>query len=141
MYRGRIQLQPDDSNSIRGLPSIIYDRQVQAYKQQLITDVSYILQAMNLIANQDVVDPLVDPLTLSNAVKFGILDAPHLHGLAAARGEIKTAVRDGKCLSIDKNTLTIISEKDRLNRILEREGFPSLKDDWTTSFPIKTFTS
>jgi len=125
------------SNSIRGLPSIIHDQQIQAYKQQLITDANYILQAINLIATPNVTDPLIDPLTLSAAVKFGILDAPHLRGLTVSRGDIETTLIDGKCLSIDKYTLKICSEKDRLTHILEREGYPDLVDDWPERARLK----
>ncbi len=129
------------SNSIRGLPSIIHDQQIQAYKQELITDVNYILQAINLIANPNVIDPLIDPLTLSAAVKFGILDAPHLRGSNVARGDIETAIIDGKCLSVDKYTLKICAERDRLNSILDREGFPTLKEDWRTKVNVKVFSN
>jgi hypothetical protein len=111
------------SNSIRGLPSISQDQKLISYKHQLTTDANYILQAICSIASDDVENPLTDPITLSRAVKIGILDAPHLRGSTAARGEIETSIEEGKCLTIDKYTLTPISEKERLLQILEREGF------------------
>jgi hypothetical protein len=117
------------SNSVRGLPSILQDRKLESYKQQLITDTGFILQAICNIANKNVKDPLTDPISLSNAVRIGILDAPHLEGLTAARGEIETRIVGGKCLAIDKSTQTPISERERLNWILEREGFSLLEKE------------
>jgi hypothetical protein len=117
------------SNSVRGLPSILQDRKLKSYKQQLITDVGYILQAICHIANKNVKDPLTDPISLSNAIRIGVLDAPHLGGLTAARGEIETRIVRGKCLTIDKSTQNPISEEERLNLILERERFSLLEKE------------
>ncbi|MFX0183295.1 MAG: methionine synthase [Candidatus Hodarchaeota archaeon] len=117
------------SNSVRGLPSILHDRKLASYKQQLITDTSFILQAICYGADKNVKDPLLDPTSLTNAVRIGILDAPHLEGSTAARGEIETRIEGGKCLSIDKSTQIPISEKERLNLILEREGFSLLEKE------------
>ncbi len=122
------------SNSIRGLPSISQDPKLRSYKQQLITDANYILQAICSIASNDVENPLTDPITLSRAVKIGILDAPHLCGSTAARGDIETSIEGGKCLTIDKYTRDPISEKERLLLILEKEGFSLKKLNWNEEF-------
>lgn len=111
------------SNSTRGLPRISFDNELEEYKQQLIADSNIILQAINFIADESVRDPFIHPPTLVKAVKMGIFDAPHLKGLSTARGDIYTAIINGKCLSADKNTGNPIQEKDRVNEILEREGF------------------
>lgn len=87
-----------------------------------------ICQAISLIAKNDVIDPLIDPITLSNSVKIGILDAPHLRGSTVARGDIETSIVDGQCLAIDKHTLTPIPEKERINQILKYEGYPFLEE-------------
>jgi hypothetical protein len=116
------------SNSIRGLPSILQDQKLLSYKHQLIAEVELILQAISLIAETGVEDPLTDPFTLSCAVKMGILDAPHLRGSTAARGEIETSIVDGRCLTVDKRTKIPIHEVDRLNQILRNEGIPLLKE-------------
>ena len=110
------------ANSIRGLPSISLDHKIEEYKQQLITDTNYILRAIASVADEGVEDPFVHSPTLVKAVKMGILDAPHLEGLQAARGEINTAIINGKCLAIDGDTEDPIQEKDRVKDILEREG-------------------
>ncbi|MFX1515954.1 MAG: cobalamin B12-binding domain-containing protein [Promethearchaeota archaeon] len=115
------------SNSIRGLPSINLDRKLETYKLELISDSYLILQATQKISNESVKDPFIDPLTLTKAVKLGIFDAPHLKGSDIARGEIQTTIVDGKCLAIDPKSFSILSELDRLNRILEENGYPLLE--------------
>ncbi len=124
------------TNSIRGLPSISLDHKIDEYKQKLITDTNYILRAIASIADEGVVDPFVHSPTLVKAVKMGILDAPHLKGLSAARGEINTSIINGKCLSTEEDTEDPIQEKDRVNKILEREGILLLEQQKTKGIRI-----
>jgi hypothetical protein len=127
------------SNSIRGLPSIKLDSKLEAYKSKLISDCYLILQAVQKISGGSVKDPFIHPLTLTKAVKLGIFDAPHLKGSEVARGEIQTNVVDGRCLAVDPNSFTILSEFDRLNRILEENGFPLL-DKELENYGAKQFS-
>jgi hypothetical protein len=115
------------SNSLRGLPSISLDQKLNAYKSQLISDCYLIFQAIQKISGESVKDPLIHPSTLTKAVKLGILDAPHLKGSNAACGEIHTSIINGKCLAVDPNSHTVLPELDRLNRILETNGYPLLE--------------
>ncbi|UCG90054.1 MAG: methionine synthase [Candidatus Heimdallarchaeota archaeon] len=124
------------ANSARGLPRISLDHKLEEYKQQLITDTYTILQAINHIADEGVRDPCIHPPTLVKAIKMGIFDAPHLKGLSAARGDIYTSIINGKCLSVDKNTGNPIQEKDRVNEILEREGFLLIEQLLSNGIPI-----
>ena len=61
-------------------------------------------------------DPLVSPAIISRAIKKGILDAPHLYGVKAANGTIRTMFIDGMITVIDENGRPI-SERERLDRI------------------------
>ncbi|MFX1286267.1 MAG: cobalamin-dependent protein [Promethearchaeota archaeon] len=117
------------SNSIKGLPSIYLDQKLEAYKSRLISDCYLILQAIQKISGESVKDPFTHPLTLTKAVKLGIFDAPHLKGSDVARGEIHTAIIDGRCLTVDPNSFSILSELDRLNRILEENGYPLIEKE------------
>ncbi len=132
-------------NSIRGLPSVHLDTKLVEYKSSLISEAYIILQAVRNISEQSIKDPLCHPQTLANAVKIGIFDAPHLKGLDAACGEIHSSIIDGKCITIDPHTELILSEFDRLNGILEKNGFPLLKNELkhqnTTQIQRKLFTS
>jgi hypothetical protein len=133
------------SNSMRGLPSINSDPKLEEYKSKLISEVYLILQAVQNISEESVKDPLGHPQSLVNAVKIGIFDAPHLKGLNTACGEIETSVIDGKCITINPGTDLILSEFDRLNRILEKNGSPLLKKELkhqnATQMQRKMFTS
>ncbi len=114
------------SNSLRGLPSIKSDSKIIKYKEQLLTDTFLILQAIHNIADESVIDPLTHAPTLAQAVRLGLLDAPHLKGLTSAKGEIQTSIIDGKCVSIDPDTNSSLPEIERLNLILDNYGFPNL---------------
>jgi hypothetical protein len=109
------------NNSLRGLPDVSADSELLIYKSYLIDEVMYILKTIDNLADEDVEDPLTDPKTLTRAVKIGILDAPHLEGSNTARGDIQTAMLDGKSLSINPETRQPISEKERIKEIMERE--------------------
>jgi hypothetical protein len=63
-------------------------------------------------------DPLISPAIISKAIKIGVLDAPHLRGVKAAKGAIRTMFIDGKNLTVDQDYKPV-SEKDRLGRISE----------------------
>ncbi|MHA1977487.1 MAG: methionine synthase [Candidatus Hodarchaeales archaeon] len=130
-------------NSMRGLPSVHLDPKLVEYKSRLISDVFLILQAIRNISEESVKDPFCHPQTLTNAVKIGIFDAPHLQGFKAASGKIQTSVTDGKCITIDPLTDSILSEFERLNRILEENDFPLLKKEteYLTQMQRKLFTS
>ncbi|MHA2363072.1 MAG: methionine synthase [Candidatus Hodarchaeales archaeon] len=131
------------SNSIKGLPSILLDQELINYKQQLIRDSLIILESIRLLADQNIKDPLIHPSTLVKAVELGILDAPHLKGLSIARGDIHTAIINGKCLVIDLDTEQPITEKERVKKILQREGYSIsdlIKSKYSQKLAEKTFS-
>jgi len=59
-------------------------------------------------------NPWADPKVLAQSVKVGLLDAPHLMGNPAARGETVTKVVDGAWEAIDPKTGAVLTEADRL---------------------------
>ncbi|MFX0124534.1 MAG: hypothetical protein ACFFAE_12950 [Candidatus Hodarchaeota archaeon] len=85
---------------------------------QQITDTNTILRVISHIVDEGVKNPFIHPPTIVKAVKMGILDAASLKGLSTARGEIKTAIINEKCLSVIRNTGKPIQEKERENEIL-----------------------
>jgi len=109
--------------ALKGLPDISKDAGLSNHTEQLTADASSILQAIRNIADASVDDPLCHAPTLTKAVQLGILDAPHLKGASAAPGTIQTAIVDGKCLTVDPDTYNPVSELDRINEILRRDGF------------------
>jgi methylmalonyl-CoA mutase cobalamin-binding subunit len=89
-------------NALRGAPDMLADPHVQARAEELESEARITLDVIRMIAREDSLDPLTDPVVLANAVSLGILDTPQLRNNPFARGEINTRIIDGKCLTIDK---------------------------------------
>ncbi len=62
-------------------------------------------------------NPWTEPKALAQAVKMGILDAPHLMGNPAARGETVTKLVNGGWDAIDPDTGKVLTEVERLKRL------------------------
>jgi len=106
------------AHCLRGTPDMKHDPQVQHRKQELITEAQVLLDGIGRLAESHVRDPLTDPHTLARAVTVGLLDAPHLKGSRIARGEIVTRIVDGACQAVDPVTGKVLSESDRVERVL-----------------------
>lgn len=104
-------------NVMLGAVDITQDPKVQERKNQLIEEAQVTLEAIKSLGS-DVDDPLADPAILAKAVKIGILDAPHLRGNEAACGKLVTRLVDGALYAYDEKENRIISEKERIDRIL-----------------------
>ncbi|MCJ7665830.1 MAG: methionine synthase, partial [Actinobacteria bacterium] len=87
-------------------------------KKQLVKDAGAILNKIREL-NSSLIheDPLINPGILAKAVGIGILDAPHLCGVKAARGAIMTMFRDGKNITVDRD-LRPITEMERLEGLI-----------------------
>ena len=63
-------------------------------------------------------DPWSDPVVITDAIKKGIIDAPHLRGNKSAKGMVETRIIDGKCMAYSSNLERAISEEERLLELL-----------------------
>lgn len=104
-------------NVFLGSVDMTKDAAVQRRKEQLIEEANIILDAIKAIGPDDK-DPLTDPETLTKAVKLGILDAPQLKGNPACSGALNTRVISGALYAYDNNEKEIITEQERIRRIL-----------------------
>jgi hypothetical protein len=94
------------------------DEKVIRRKSGLIADAGLIIEGIKALdKNKKYGDPLISPVIISKAIKSGILDAPHLCGVKAANGTIRTMIIDGKNVAVDEDYKPV-SEKDRLDKIL-----------------------
>jgi len=100
-------------NALRGAPDMLADPHVQARAEELESEARITLDALRVIAREDSLDPLTDPVVLASAVSLGIVDAPQLRNNPFARGEIDTRIIDGKCLAVDANGRPL-DERQRL---------------------------
>jgi len=104
-------------NCVYGCPDMKCDSQVQKRKKELISEAGAIINKIReLDRKKTYPDPLISPEILAMSVKKGILDAPHLSGVRAARGTILNVFVDGKNCSAD-SSLNPISEFERLEKI------------------------
>ena len=108
------------NNCLMGLPDMTSSRNVRKRKEELLSEVNILLEALKRIANDDVNDPWTDPETLNRAIKIGLLDAPHLKGNKYAKGELVTKIINGACYAVDPETNEILTEKDRINHVLRQ---------------------
>ena len=106
-------------NAIKGAPDMSADPEIKARMNWLVRGAQITLQAIQEIAENKSVDPLLDPEMLTKAVKIGIMDAPQLRNNPYAKGEIETRIINGACVPIYANGKPM-SEKHRLDELLNR---------------------
>lgn len=101
-------------NAILGQPDPFADAVVRARRDRLVNDAKVLLAAMKEEFGSVSANPWADPKALAGAVKSGILDAPHLVGNAAARGETVTRNVNGGWDAVHPKTGQVLSESERL---------------------------
>lgn len=106
------------SNISLDLLSILNDARIKERKKELIEEAKIILQSMKDLASGKVEDPWSDPATIAQAIKIGLLDAPHLCGNPYAPGKVFTQIREGKCLAVDLQSGKPLNEEERISRII-----------------------
>ncbi len=104
-------------NHIYGSPDMKNDPEVNTRKEELVKDAMLIIEKIKQLDDPDgSKDPLSSPSIIAAAIKKGILDAPHLAGVKAAKGTIRTMFFEGKNLAVDDD-FNPVSEEERLNKI------------------------
>ena len=104
-------------NYVYGCPDMKLDEKVRLRKEELILDATMIIEKLKMLDREkEFEDPLISPSIISKAIKKGILDAPHLCGVKAASGTIRTMFIDGKIMAVNENGKPI-TEKERLDKI------------------------
>jgi len=105
-------------NYALGPPQLLNDPRIIERKEVLVEEAKYLLQAVKDLASEKVEDPWTDPNNLAQAVKVGLLDAPHLCGNPYAAGKVFTQIKDGACLAVDPRSGKTLSEKERISSLL-----------------------
>ncbi len=102
-------------NCIYGCPDMKSDSRIIKRKNELTRDAWAILNKIKELDRRDAFeDPLTEPAVLAEAVNIGILDAPHLCGVKAAKGTIMTMIKDGMNITVNKD-LEPVTEVERLD--------------------------
>lgn len=103
-----------------GAPDMTADPLIKKRRTELAAEVNVILDAIRSNAKSDIVDPFTDAATLTRAVTSGILDAPQLVNNKFGRGQVKTRIVNGACISVDDDG-NPISERERIS-IMNAKG-------------------
>lgn len=106
-------------NAIRGQPAMAADPAIAERRRELAEQARVTLAAMRALArDREVADPLTDAWTLAEAVRQGILDAPHLRNNPFALGVDATRIDSrGACISVDPDSGEALDEVQRLARL------------------------
>ena len=104
-------------NAITGQPDMSADPFIKHRREQLVAESKITIQAIKDLSVSKTVDPLIDPHTLSQSVKVGIMDAPHLRNNNFALGKINTRILHGSCVAVDLSGNPLI-EQDRINQLI-----------------------
>jgi len=98
-----------------GAPDMASDPAIQKRRKKLAAEAKAILDAICGLSAA-AADPLTDPSVLSRAVTSGILDAPQLLNNRFGRGEVRTRIVSGACVSVNRQGQRI-SEGKRILRL------------------------
>ncbi len=108
-------------NALQGQPDMTQDPAIQAQVAHLTHEAEITLIAIRNLVPENIPDPLIDPATLTKAVSYGILDAPHLKNNPFARGTIQTRIVKGACVTTDSRGASL-SESARLHHLLKESS-------------------
>lgn len=103
--------------ALKGAPDLLNDEKIQSRVDHLLSEVEFTLDAIRNFPSSEG-DSFIDPNTLAEIVKSGILDAPHLKNNRFALGEIVTRIINGACEALDE-TRHPISECKRIKKLME----------------------
>ena len=101
-------------SELHGMAEAQYDPRVKSRRDELLREAKYLLDFIvdRYSAVSD--DPLADANVLSDCIRVGILDAPHIVKNDKFRGTLQTRVIDGKCVAFDVVNKRILDERTRL---------------------------
>jgi hypothetical protein len=104
-------------STLHGNAEALYDPRVKERQAELINETEYLLNFIRDEYSCMSDDPLADAAVLSDCIKRGILDAPHIVKGGEFRGTLQTRVKDGKNLAWDSKAERVIDERTRLEML------------------------
>ncbi len=110
-------------NALSTQPDMLQDDAIIQRKEYLIEEAEFTLNAIRALPGTPGIDPLIDPVVLTQAVTTGIMDAPQLKNNPYGQGIARTNIIHGGCEAIDRfgNPLTEI-ERIRMLDIQEEKN-------------------
>ncbi len=104
------------------------DPNVIARKDELVSEARELLTFILQQYGDSSDDPFSDPEVLSDCIRRGIIDAPHIKKTEKFRGILTTRVIDGKCVAFDEDRKKVITERERLQQLMEVGNVKSKQD-------------
>jgi hypothetical protein len=111
-------------STLSGNAEAINDPRIKERRDELIREANYLLGFIKDEYADVSEDPLADAAVLSDCIKCGILDAPHIVKKGDFRGTLQTRVKDGKCVAWENTGAgkqgsegRIMDEKTRLEKL------------------------
>jgi hypothetical protein len=113
-------------NCLFGMPEMGADPKVQERKQGLIAEAEVLLAALRAFGAGEE-DPLASPRVLAEAIRLGLLDAPHLKGNPHAAGLLQTRSVNGALYAVDPDSKKVLRETERLRALpgLPKKALPA----------------
>ena len=102
---------------LSGNAEALGDPHVRERRDELLSETRYLLDFIRGEYSGVSDDPLADAAVLSDCIKRGILDAPHIVKGGEFRGTLQTRVKDGKCLAWDGKAGRAVDERTRLETL------------------------
>jgi hypothetical protein len=99
------------------MPDMAADPRIRQRTEELVAEAAVLLDAIRSLGDGGS-DPLADADVLAQAIKIGLLDAPHLCGNPHAAGKLATAPIDGAIRAVDLATGEALTEQERIDRLL-----------------------
>ena len=90
-------------STLHGNAEAINDPRVKERREELLSETGYLLDFIRDEYSGVSDDPLADAAVLTDCIKRGILDAPHIVKGGEFRGTLQTRMKDGKCLAWDSH--------------------------------------
>ncbi|QXM05148.1 cobalamin B12-binding domain-containing protein [Crassaminicella indica] len=107
-------------STLHGMADMTKDQAVKNRKNELIEEAKILLNTIKSLYPESK-DPWSDPKVLTDVIKRGIIDAPHLRGNKSAKGTLETRIVNGKCMAYSKRLGRVVSEKERITELLNNE--------------------
>jgi len=107
-------------SALKGSPDMTSDPGIQKRVRHLVSEAKFTLDAINAFPQETSMDAFTDPISLTQTVTSGIMDAPQLRNNQFARGQVRTQIINGACETVD-NHGNPISEEKRLSALLRKE--------------------
>ena len=104
-------------STLSGNAEAINDPGIRARRDELISEANYLLGFIKDEYSDVSDDPLADAAVLSDCIKRGILDAPHIVKSGEFTGTLQTRVKDGKCIALNTVDGHAMDEKTRLEKL------------------------